>query len=67
MARRKCLTKNCHRKPESRGLCQQCRALAFKAIRDGKVTEKKLLELGLMLPKHQPRSPFTKQLAEIGQ
>lgn len=45
----KCLTDSCENDAASRGLCDTCYASARRAIREGLVTEKKLMSSGLLL------------------
>ena len=63
----KCLT--CDNKAQSRGLCWRCHAHAIRSIRSETVTEKELIERGLLLPAktrgRQANSGFANALAKL--
>ncbi len=66
----RCLAPGCKNKQFSRGLCQACSAIARLRIRQGEVSEKKLMDMGLLLPpKRQGRevvNPLSKAIEKIG-
>ena len=47
----KCLVPNCEAEARSRGVCRNCMAVFYREMRAKKVTERKLIEKGLLLPK----------------
>ena len=53
-----CITKNCKRTQQCRGLCSSCCTQARSLVNAGSTTWLKLEELGLSLPKVSIRSPF---------
>jgi len=62
---RMCLSPECGRKAEVRGLCNACRSTASQEIKAGRTTDVELVALGVMLPKHSElRSPFRKAIEE---
>ncbi len=50
-----CVYPDCTKVRQTRGLCFSHSASAGRLIRNGKATERDLMERGLMLPKHQKR------------
>lgn len=63
----KCLT--CPRDAQVRGLCKACHVAALRSIKSGEATERKLVEMGLILAKSQgkkSRSPFLQMLRAGG-
>lgn len=59
---KKCLTKGCDRDRSARGLCPSCYYQARGVLSKGKITEKELIERGLILAPNTKKSLFRAQL-----
>lgn len=53
-----CITKNCKRTQQCRGLCSSCCTQARSLVNAGSTSWLQLEQLGLSLPKVSIRSPF---------
>lgn len=64
---RKCLVPNCSRQAEKRGCCGACINVFYRGVRAKKMSWKKLINQGLVLPpRSMKRSPAAVAVEKIG-